>query len=172
MIRGALVSTIFNRVLTLEADAAKASAAVTLMSTDIDGIMYGLETVHEIWGSIIDLGIGIYLLSRFVGAATFLVVIPTILTTIGTPYIARGMGPARVRWNEMVEKRVSVTSDMLGQIKSVKMLGLGQVVARYIQSLRVTEVECSKRFRVLIVTMDALGSVLPEPFLLAGQSPR
>lgn len=64
----------------LEASKAKDSAAVTLMSTDVDGVASGLQKIHDIWASVVELGLGVYLLQRQVGAACFLVLIPTICT--------------------------------------------------------------------------------------------
>lgn len=75
-VRGGLVALIFSKTLDLNIAAAKESAAVTLMSTDIDGIATGLEEIHDIWASAIELGLGIYLLQRQVGAACFLILIP------------------------------------------------------------------------------------------------
>jgi len=51
---------------------------VTLMSTDIDGIATGLREIHEVWAAIIELGIGVYLLARQIGAACFLIIIPAV----------------------------------------------------------------------------------------------
>jgi hypothetical protein len=73
-IRGALVGLIYKKTLCLRAytDA----APLTLMSTDIDGIVAGFRALHDIWGCVLEIGIGIYLLYREVGPACFLVFIP------------------------------------------------------------------------------------------------
>ena len=57
---------------------AKEFAAVTLMSADIDGIANGLQNLHELWAAILEMGLGVYLLTRQIGAACFLIVIPTV----------------------------------------------------------------------------------------------
>lgn len=77
-VRGGLVALIFTRSIDLDAYTAKASAAVTLMSTDIDGLAGGLQKIHDIWASFIELGLGIYLLQRQIGSACFLVLIPAV----------------------------------------------------------------------------------------------
>ena len=79
-VRGGLVALIFTKVMDLEASKAKDSAAVTLMSTDVDGVASGLQKIHDIWASVIELGLGVYLLQRQVGTACFLVLVPTICT--------------------------------------------------------------------------------------------
>lgn len=77
LFRGMLVGAIFSKLLRLPYSSSERLAAVTLMSTDIEGIASGLPMLHEVWARILELGIGIYLLSRTVKAACFLVFIPT-----------------------------------------------------------------------------------------------
>lgn len=77
-LRGLLVSAIFDKTIKLKASdtAANKLAAMTLMSTDIDGLENGLAYFHDIWASIIELALGIYFLAMLVGGASFLVVLP------------------------------------------------------------------------------------------------
>jgi ATP-binding cassette subfamily C (CFTR/MRP) protein 1 len=79
-VRGGLVTLIFSKAVDLEASVAKDTAAVTLMSTDIDGIATGLQKIHDIWAGVIELGLGVYLLEREVGAACVLILIPAACT--------------------------------------------------------------------------------------------
>lgn len=62
----------------MDSATAKDAAAVTLMSTDIDGIASGLQSTHDIWASVIELGLGVYLLERQVGVACFLILVPAV----------------------------------------------------------------------------------------------
>lgn len=78
MNRGILVSAIFGRTLDLDLATAKKSAAVTLMSTDVDNIEAGFVMMHDLWAGILELGIGVFLLARYVGAAAFLVAVPAV----------------------------------------------------------------------------------------------
>lgn len=86
-VRGGLVGLIFVKATSLDAATASDTASVTLMSTDVDGIASGLQKIHDIWASIIELGLGIYLLERYVGAACFLLIIPAVCmcSSIVTP---------------------------------------------------------------------------------------
>jgi ATP-binding cassette subfamily C (CFTR/MRP) protein 1 len=76
MLRGALVGAIYNRALLLPDGLHDDSAAVTLMSTDIDRIAIAMQSVHEIWARIIEVGVGLWLLERQVGAVC---VVPIII---------------------------------------------------------------------------------------------
>jgi ATP-binding cassette subfamily C (CFTR/MRP) protein 1 len=78
MLRGSLVSMILKKSFRLQSGTDAASAAVTHMSTDIDSIVQGLQSLHDTWAAVVELGVGAYMISRYVGAATFLVIIPAI----------------------------------------------------------------------------------------------
>lgn len=69
------------------------------------------------------------------------------------------MGPARVLWNRKVQERVSTTSSVLNQIKGIKMMGLEDRIFHLIQSLRVSEVDSSKSFRLFIVWINMIGII-------------
>ena len=67
MFRGAVASLVYAKTLTLRAGIYDESAALTLMSTDIDRIVDSLQTANEIWATIIEIAIGIWLLERQLG---------------------------------------------------------------------------------------------------------
>jgi ATP-binding cassette subfamily C (CFTR/MRP) protein 1 len=67
MIRGGLISLISDATLLLDADVAKEAAAVTLMSTDVDRIVAGLENSDFIWAAPIEIAVALYLLNREIG---------------------------------------------------------------------------------------------------------
>ena len=69
---------IFEKTTRLGAAAASEGVAITLMSTDIDGIASGIKDLHEIWANVFELVVAVYLLQRQIGSACFLAVIPTI----------------------------------------------------------------------------------------------
>lgn len=77
-IRGVLIAAIYDKMLRLKVDDLENSAAVTLMSTDVDGIEQLISMAYESWTCVIQLALGIWLLYRFVGPACFLIFIPTL----------------------------------------------------------------------------------------------
>ena len=77
MIRGGLISLIFRKTLELDMGAMVDAAPVTLMSTDIDGITQGFQYIHDIWGFFIEIGVGLFVLQRYVGYPAFLVIVPS-----------------------------------------------------------------------------------------------
>lgn len=52
-------------------------------------------------------------------------------------------------WLEAIQERVNFSSEILGSMANVKMLGLTEKMTTVIQELRVRELNLSKRFRRL-----------------------
>ena len=59
MIRGGLVALIFQKTLELDSTKASEGDAISLISADIEGIEPGISLIHEVWASIIELGIAL-----------------------------------------------------------------------------------------------------------------
>ena len=66
-IRGVLVTAIYSKGLNVADRLVDNSAAVSLMSTDIERISISMPYIHDIWASVIELGVATYLLQRQVG---------------------------------------------------------------------------------------------------------
>lgn len=64
-IRGSLVSLIFRKSLELPKSD---MASLTLMSTDVERIVQGMQYVHEAFVSFFTLGVALWLLERQLGA--------------------------------------------------------------------------------------------------------
>lgn len=67
MARAALVGLIYNRTLDAQFSIHKDYKAVTLMSTDVDSVATVGEMVHEIWAQLLEVVIGMSMLSNQVG---------------------------------------------------------------------------------------------------------
>lgn len=75
LVRGALVSAIYKKTTEISITALDNSAAVTLMSTDIERIMFGLTNLHELWANVVQVGLSTWLLQRELGLASIAPVI-------------------------------------------------------------------------------------------------
>lgn len=69
MIRGGLTCLIYDATLNLDSNLMGDSAAITLMSTDIERIGTGFVTIDSLWAGPIEACIAIYLLERQLGIA-------------------------------------------------------------------------------------------------------
>ncbi|KAK4063525.1 uncharacterized protein Triagg1_9402 [Trichoderma aggressivum f. europaeum] len=162
MIRGALVGLIYQKTMTLEASSIAESAPLTLMSTDIDGIISATRAFHDLWPGAIELGAGLFLLDRKAGHSSFLVLVPGILCWLASRTISQTTIPAQRAWNEAIQTRVSVTSSMLGQIKGIKMMGRSDYMAQTIQSFRGFELDMSKKLRTMLAWATSLSSAVNQ----------
>ncbi|KAJ4158434.1 uncharacterized protein LMH87_008960 [Akanthomyces muscarius] len=148
-IRGGIVSQLLDKTHRLKLAQAKKQAALTLMSTDLDGIVTGLPSCIEIPFAMLETGLGMFFLVEFVEKATFIVFLPLIVATgMGILY-GKYLTPALRHWNTTIETRVAKTSRVLSQISGIKMLGLAPKVAEYLQFLRIMEIKSSRKYRYI-----------------------
>lgn len=52
------------------------SAAVTLMSTDLNGLERIVPLFHDVWAAIVELGLGFAILGKIAGASCVLFLVP------------------------------------------------------------------------------------------------
>lgn len=69
MVRGQLISVLYNKATSISITSADPTAALTLMSADIERIDMGWRTAHEIWANLVEIGVAIFLLERQLGIA-------------------------------------------------------------------------------------------------------
>jgi ATP-binding cassette subfamily C (CFTR/MRP) protein 1 len=67
MVPGGLISLMYSKTLEVDTSVLSNAAVMTLMTSDIDSIVRGWTNTHEIWASLIDIGIAIYLLESRIG---------------------------------------------------------------------------------------------------------
>ncbi|KAK1478926.1 ABC transporter [Colletotrichum abscissum] len=163
MLRAGLMSMIFRQTVSLKADDLKDSAAVTLMGTDIERIVLTFNNLHQIWAAVLEVGIAIFLLQRQIASASVVPVVISIVCAFGVIPVSKTIGRAQTAWIERLQKRVAVTASMLGDMKSIKMLGLSGVLSTTITELRRVELRTSEKFRKLVLS-QILVSNLPVEF--------
>lgn len=76
--RGILVSQILRKGLLIGPHEAKRHSGTSLMSTDVEAIVNIIPLLHDAWIIPLELGLSIYLLSRAISKAAFLVTLPAI----------------------------------------------------------------------------------------------
>jgi ATP-binding cassette, subfamily C (CFTR/MRP), member 1 len=76
MTRAGLVSMIYHQTSVLRSCSIEDQEAVTLQGTDVEVIVESIKTVHEVWASLLEVGIALWLLERQLFAAC---VVPAII---------------------------------------------------------------------------------------------
>lgn len=75
MLRAGLVTLIYDSTLELRAETLRGSAAITLAGTDVQRVVDQCAAIHELWASLVEVAVGIWLLNRQVGLASLVPVV-------------------------------------------------------------------------------------------------
>jgi len=137
------------------------------MSADVDRIALTAEKAYQIWAGTIEVAIAIYLLQRQIGWACIAPLILAAISTAGNTRIAH-LIPARLKqWTQATQDRISLTSSILSNIRSIKMTGATPEVKYAIQNAREHELDRSAHFRWFVAFMNLFGALpklLSAPF--------
>lgn len=159
MARGSLASAIYKKSTLARLDAADDSAAVTLMSTDVEKIRFGLLFIHEFWVNLIQAAISSWLLYRVLGPAFAASIIVVFVCLAFCYLIAKIASPTQKAWMERIQKRVGLTANVIGNMKHLKISGLTVPVEASIQDLRNEELRVGGKFRMIQAWTAILGTV-------------
>ncbi|KAH8799341.1 putative multidrug resistance protein [Xylogone sp. PMI_703] len=158
ILRGILVGLIYNKTLISPDGLNDDSAAVTLMSTDIDRIAVAMQSIHEIWGRLIEVAIGMWLLEKQLGAVCVIPIIIIIISGVANSQMANIMSIKQKIWNGAIQRRISMTATMLGSMKNVKMMGLSRFMVRNIQNQRIHELNMATGYRWMNVNTNVVSN--------------
>lgn len=150
MIRGALAGSVYRKTIEAKISAADDSAALTLMSADVERIIKGCLNIHEFWANAIEVGLACWLLSRLIGGASAAPAIVVSCCVILSTILGRYTGAWQKAWMEKIQKRVGLTASVVGQMKHIKISGLAAPVEESIQQLRVDELESGSQYRMVM----------------------
>ncbi|KAK1967123.1 hypothetical protein LY78DRAFT_19390 [Colletotrichum sublineola] len=159
MLRGVLVAAIYSKTTELRVAPGDDAAAVTLMSTDVEAIIRAWRELHEFWANIIQIALATWLLSTHIGYAACGPIIVSVFALIATIFFAPAAQKYQVAWVEKVQKRIGITSAMIGSIKSIKMSGLTQKLSQTLADLRLAEMKAATPFRVIGAVTSAIAQV-------------
>ncbi|KAF9870342.1 ABC transporter [Colletotrichum karsti] len=164
MLRGILVAAVYSKTTELRVAPGDDSAAVTLMSTDVEAIVRAWREIHEFWANIIQIALATWILSTHIGYAAAGPIIVSVVALIVTLSFAPATQKYQVVWIEKVQKRIGITSAMMGHVKSIKMSGLTQKLSQTISDLRLSEMKAAVPFRVIASISSAVAQI---PLMIA-----
>ncbi|RFU31112.1 hypothetical protein B7463_g5220, partial [Scytalidium lignicola] len=159
MIRGGMIYLIYNKMIDLKIGNVSESAAMTLMSTDVEQIARVLQTSTDLWANLLQIGAAVVLLERQLGIASVTPIVIAIAFSLITMYAGKLIAPSQKAWFEAIQTRINMTSEALGAMKGVKFTGLTDKVSKLIHHLRTTEIEISRRYRKLRVLTVVLSNL-------------
>lgn len=157
MARGLLAGAVYRKTLEAKLSAADDSAALTLMSADVERIIKGFLNIHELWANIIEVALASWLLSRQIGASFVASLIVVFCCVVLMAFVARFAGIRQKVWMEKIQQRVGLTSAIIGQMKHLKISGLVGPIEESIQQMRVEELKAGARFRMILTWSVIIG---------------
>lgn len=150
-LRGSLIGVIYKKTMGMSSTALSESEAVTLMNADVERITVGLRQSQELWASLYEIALAVFLLHKQISWAA--------LTPLGVIFfftgLAIGSSPklaaSQKTWLDKIQLRVDATASMLGSIKAVKMTGLGPDLGDRVRNFRESEISTARTFRSMLV---------------------
>lgn len=152
-LRGSLIALIYRETLTMSVAEQKESEVVTLMNADVERIATGLRQSQELWASMLEIPLSVWLLSRQISWAAFAPLGVILICTSGALGSAPKLISSQKSWLDRIQARVNATTAMIDLVKPVKMTGLTPRLEKNITELREKEVENSGVFRQMLVTI-------------------
>jgi len=73
---------VYEQTTQLKAVDLEDAAAITLVGTDVERIVTGFRSIHEVWAAPLDIAIAVYLLERQIFIAC---IVPAVIATCTTP---------------------------------------------------------------------------------------
>ncbi|TVY84375.1 ABC transporter FUM19 [Lachnellula suecica] len=157
--RSILVTEIYIKATETRIGTGDDSAALTLMSTDIERINNGFHRLHDIWASIIQCALASWMLYSKLGVAFVAPIGLTVVCFGGLVTLMKFTGDSQRAWMAGVQKRVGLTATVITSMKNLKMSGLSTAVNDFVQNLRVEELAAGSRFRKIQLVAAFLGFV-------------
>lgn len=152
-IRGSLIALIYRETLAMSVAEQKESEVVTLMNADVERIATGLRQSQELWASLLEIPLSVWLLSRQISWAALAPLGVILICTSGALGSAPKLISSQKSWLERIQARVNMTTTMISLAKPVKMTALTPRLEKNITELREREVENSGVFRRMLVTI-------------------
>ncbi|KAK1985875.1 ABC transporter [Colletotrichum cereale] len=168
--RGALIAIIYQTMLSLRAEMGNSQAAVSLMSTEVDRITVAAQWSLSIVPNLLQLGFAFWILSGQLGGVSVAPVVVAIVCVVLGVRLGRLVPPLQRTWMQAIQKRVGITTEIIGSVKGVKMSDLSGTARDQIQGLREFELEESKKFRrmqILNVIVAQFPSIMTPPITFA-----
>ncbi|EGX88465.1 ATP-binding cassette transporter, putative [Cordyceps militaris CM01] len=172
--RGALTGLVYSKTLRSRSAKTDRGKVVTLMSTDIDSLNNIANMAQDVWAYLFQLVVGMAILTvqiKWLSPVPLIVIFCEHPHLLGkymeilsdahlvcsrvSKFVAQNISSRQRAWNDSTQERLSVINDVLDSIKAVKMLGVSGSVRKYLDSLRLAEIDSAKNVRRMMVTYNA-----------------
>ncbi|PHH66889.1 hypothetical protein CDD81_5241 [Ophiocordyceps australis] len=135
MIRGGLITLIYRKLVKLPTKQLSQSSAVSLMGNDVETLTEKVNMLLvESWANTLTVAIAMWMLTEQLGAVSAAPIIVSLAT----------------------QDRINFTAEVLGSIKTVKMLGYAERFTTLIEQKRSNDLDSGKQYRALNLWANAI----------------
>ncbi|KAI1141429.1 ABC multidrug transporter [Hypoxylon sp. FL0543] len=164
MARACLVTAIYAKTTEARVGSEHENASLTLMSADVERVMFGFRSIHEVWANLIEIAIASWLLYGILGAAFAVPIVVVLVCASGVALAIRPMNNGQKIWMAAIQRRVGLTSGIIANMKNIKISGLTHPIARFVENLRVKDLQAGSGFRKAMLLSATFAYV---PLLLS-----
>ncbi|KAI3985480.1 hypothetical protein MKX01_033794 [Papaver californicum] len=125
-VKSALVAIIYDKLLTLSKQSRQDSSSgeiVNLMAVDADNVSYFSSNLHDCWKLPLQVILALLLLYRNVGVASFAALLATVLVILANISLGRLQGTFQRKLMDSKDERMKATSEILRNMKILKLQG-------------------------------------------------
>jgi ABC-type multidrug transport system fused ATPase/permease subunit len=159
MVRSILVVEIYRKATVARIDTSRDSAALTLMSTDMERINVGLRSIHDVWASLIQVALAAWMLYVQLGTVFIAPIALVLVCVAALGVLMKLTGDSQRAWMAKVQERVGLTATVITSMKSLKISALSNIAGDFVQKLRVDELAAGARFRAIFVFAALFGFI-------------
>ncbi|KAJ3498550.1 hypothetical protein NLG97_g1040 [Lecanicillium saksenae] len=142
-IRAITESAMYNKCLLLNASNMEISSISSIVHNDINKLDLFINAVWDNWNIALDTIFNITMLAHWYGPTAILLVVPALLAGANAIRVSRHELNTRQGWRRRTADHIAFTSNILAQIKEVKMLGLGSYFGKLMQKYQRAEISAS-----------------------------
>ncbi|KAH7152137.1 P-loop containing nucleoside triphosphate hydrolase protein [Dactylonectria estremocensis] len=157
MVRGGLITLIYNKMMRLPTTYLNESSAVALMGNDVETLTEKLHVLLvESWANTLTVGIAMYMLADQLGAVCVAPIITAIVSISLSSLVGKMTVPRQTVYQKATQGRINFTSEVLGSLKAVKMLGLTERFRDLIAQKRDEELAVGIHYRWVSVYANCI----------------
>ncbi|KAH8586615.1 putative multidrug resistance-associated protein [Bisporella sp. PMI_857] len=166
-IRNVVVTAIYETALEVDSTALGTGTTSTLINNDVDIIMTGLRSLHEIWASVVTLAVAMWLIYNTISWAFAAPLVTILVLTMLVGLMSPALMRSRRRWLSATERRIEATVRNITYMKGLKLMGMGEEAFEEIQQLRVSEIEIGKTYRIFDSLATSISNTMVSCCTLA-----
>ncbi|EJP67793.1 ABC transporter [Beauveria bassiana ARSEF 2860] len=140
-IRAILIAAIYDKMMRVSAMDIQSSTALSQLMDGMRSIEILIVSTQDVASAVFQVLLGICFLWSFIGNASLLIFVPITLVALGSFLSGKQESHRRNLVTERRKSRVALTSSILKQLQSIKMMGLGPALAMYLNRQRKSEVD-------------------------------